>query len=116
MVVLDILFCSRIIVRDHFFLGCGDGSKTGALNGDNASASYLVPGWGSFSSVLTLLALFANVIDFSIDVRQVDLIMLRFGSTFPKMNLGTLIGLSGIIAQGDHGDNTGFRPQEDASR
>ncbi len=27
-------------------------------------------------------ALFANVIDFSIDVRQVDLIMLRFGFHF----------------------------------
>ena len=45
-------------------------------------------------------ALFANVIDFSVDVRQVDLIMLRFGFHFAlKMNLGTLIGaIAGIIA------------------
>ncbi len=44
-------------------------------------------------------ALFSNVIDFVIDVKQVDLIMLRFGFYFAlKMNLGTLIGaLAGIV-------------------
>ncbi|MDL2298417.1 hypothetical protein LJC40_04640 [Synergistaceae bacterium OttesenSCG-928-D05] len=37
--------------------------------------------------------LFANVVDFSIDVRQIDLVMLRFGFLFAlKLNLGTLIG------------------------
>ncbi len=44
-------------------------------------------------------ALFANVIDFSVDIRQIDLIMLRFGFHFAlKMNLGTLIGaIAGIV-------------------
>ena len=45
-------------------------------------------------------ALFSNVIDFTVDVRQIDLIMLRFGFIFAvKMNLGTLIGaIAGIVA------------------
>jgi hypothetical protein len=45
-------------------------------------------------------ALFSNVIDLMIDVKQVDLIMLRFGFHFAlKMNLGTLIGaVAGIVA------------------
>lgn len=45
-------------------------------------------------------SLFSNVIDFVIDVKQIDLIMLRFGFYFAlKMNLGTLIGaVAGIVA------------------
>ena len=45
-------------------------------------------------------ALFTNFVDFVIDVKQVDLIMLRFGFQFAlKMNLGTLIGaIAGIVA------------------
>lgn len=38
-------------------------------------------------------ALFSNVVDFTIDIRQVDLIMLRAGILFAlKCNLGTLLG------------------------
>lgn len=45
-------------------------------------------------------SLFSNVIDFVIDVKQIDLIMIRFGFYFAlKMNLGTLIGaVAGIVA------------------
>ena len=39
---------------------------------------------------------FRNVVDFAVDIKQIDLIMLRLGFLFAlKMNLGTLIG--GII-------------------
>lgn len=42
--------------------------------------------------------LFSNVVDVAVDIRQVDLIMLRFGFHFAlKMNLGTLLGaLAGL--------------------
>lgn len=45
-------------------------------------------------------SLFSNVIDFVVDVKQIDLIMVRFGFYFAlKMNLGTLIGaVAGIVA------------------
>ncbi|MDD4160357.1 MAG: hypothetical protein PHO18_05365 [Synergistaceae bacterium] len=44
-------------------------------------------------------ALFSNVIDFVIDVKQIDMIMIRFGFYFAlKMNLGTLIGAIAGIA------------------
>ena len=45
-------------------------------------------------------SLFSNVIDFVVDVKQIDLIMIRFGFYFAlKMNLGTLIGaVAGIVA------------------
>lgn len=37
--------------------------------------------------------LFTNVVDFAIDIRQIDLVMLRFGLLFAlKLNLGTLLG------------------------
>lgn len=37
--------------------------------------------------------LFTNVVDFTIDIREIDLIMLRFGLLLAvKLNLGTLIG------------------------
>jgi hypothetical protein len=36
---------------------------------------------------------FANVIDFTIDIKQIDLVMLKFGFSFAmKLNLGTLLG------------------------
>lgn len=36
---------------------------------------------------------FANFVDFNIDVRQIDLVMLKFGFHFAmKLNLGTIIG------------------------
>lgn len=38
-------------------------------------------------------SLFANFINFNIDIRQIDLTMLRFGFNFAmKVNLGTIIG------------------------
>lgn len=42
--------------------------------------------------------LFSNVVDLAIDIKQVDLIMVRFGFYFAlKMNLGTLLGaLAGL--------------------
>lgn len=41
-------------------------------------------------------AVFANFVDFTIDIRQIDLAMLRLGFLFAlKMNAGTIIG--GII-------------------
>lgn len=45
-------------------------------------------------------ALFSNVVDFAIDVRQIDMIMIRLGFHFAlKVNLGTLIGaVAGIVA------------------
>ena len=40
--------------------------------------------------------LFTNVVDFSVDIREIDIIMVRFGFLFAmKLNLGTLIG--GIV-------------------
>ncbi len=44
-------------------------------------------------------SLFTDIIDFAVDVRQVDLLMLRFGFHFAlKMNLGTLIGaIAGVL-------------------
>ncbi|MDO5115078.1 MAG: hypothetical protein Q4D58_03135 [Synergistaceae bacterium] len=44
-------------------------------------------------------ALFSNVVDFTIDIRQIDLIMIRAGLLFAmKINLGTLIGaITGIV-------------------
>lgn len=43
-------------------------------------------------------AIFTNFVDFAIDVKQVDLIMLRFGFHLTlKINLGTIIGaIAGI--------------------
>ena len=43
-------------------------------------------------------ALFTNFLDFAIDVKQVDLIVLRFGFHLAlKINLGTIIGaIAGI--------------------
>ena len=36
---------------------------------------------------------FANVVDFSVDIKQIDLVMLKFGFDFAmKLNLGTLLG------------------------
>ena len=44
-------------------------------------------------------ALFANVVDFTIDIRQIDLVMVRVGFLFAlKLNLGTLLGaVTGIV-------------------
>ena len=44
-------------------------------------------------------AIFANVTDFTFDIRQIDLVMLRFGILFSmRINLGTLIGaVAGIL-------------------
>lgn len=37
--------------------------------------------------------LFGNIVDFSVDIRQIDLVMFRFGFFFAlKLNLGTLCG------------------------
>ena len=43
--------------------------------------------------------LFSNIVDFTVDVREIDLLMLRLGFLFAlKLNLGTLIGaISGIV-------------------
>lgn len=43
--------------------------------------------------------LFSNIVDFTVDVREIDLLMLRFGFLFAlKLNLGTLIGaIAGIV-------------------
>lgn len=43
--------------------------------------------------------LFSNIVDFTVDVREIDLLMLRLGFLFAlKMNLGTLIGaILGIL-------------------
>lgn len=43
--------------------------------------------------------LFANVVDFTIDIRQIDPVMVRIGFLFAlKLNLGTLIGaITGIV-------------------
>ena len=39
--------------------------------------------------------LFSNIVDFTVDVREIDLLMLRFAL---KLNLGTLIGaICGIV-------------------
>lgn len=41
-------------------------------------------------------ALFANIIDFAIDINKIDLVMIKFGFLFSvKLNLGTVIG--GIV-------------------
>lgn len=47
-----------------------------------------------------LASVFMNVVDFSFDIKQIDIIMLRFGFFFAlKLNLGTLLGaLFGIWA------------------
>lgn len=44
-------------------------------------------------------ALFANVVDFSVDVKEINFIMLRLGFLFAlKLNLGTLIGaVTGLL-------------------
>lgn len=44
-------------------------------------------------------ALFANVVDFSIDIKEINFIMLRLGFLFAvKLNLGTLLGaVTGIL-------------------
>ena len=46
--------------------------------------------------------LFSNIVDFTVDVREIDLLMLRLGFLFAlKLNLGTLIGaISGIVGLG----------------
>lgn len=37
--------------------------------------------------------LFSNVVDFAIDIKRIDLVMLSFGFHFAiKLNLGTLLG------------------------
>ena len=43
--------------------------------------------------------LFSNIVDFTVDVREIDLLMLRLGFLFGvKLNLGTLIGaVAGIV-------------------
>ena len=43
--------------------------------------------------------LFSNIVDFTVDVREIDLLMLRLGFLFAlKLNLGTLIGaICGIV-------------------
>ncbi len=43
---------------------------------------------------------FSNVVDFAIDIKQIDLVMLKFGFNFVlKLNLGTLLGgLIGVWA------------------
>lgn len=45
-------------------------------------------------------AIFANVVDFAIDIKQVDLVMIKVAFMFAlKLNLGTLIGgIAGIWA------------------
>jgi len=36
---------------------------------------------------------FANVVDFAVDIKQIDLVMIKFGFYFAmKLNLGTLLG------------------------
>lgn len=44
-------------------------------------------------------AVFANFVDFTIDIRQVDLAMLRLGLLFSlRLNVGTIIGgIAGLI-------------------
>lgn len=38
-------------------------------------------------------AIFANFVNFSVDIKQIDIVMLRFGFFFAvKINLGTVIG------------------------
>ncbi len=50
-----------------------------------------------FSATTSLL--FSNIVDFTVDVREIDLLMLRLGFLFAlKLNLGTLIGaIAGIV-------------------
>lgn len=43
--------------------------------------------------------LFSNVVDFTFDVREINIVMIRLGFLFSlKLNLGTLIGaITGIV-------------------
>ncbi|MEG1603645.1 MAG: hypothetical protein RRY12_01530 [Cloacibacillus sp.] len=43
--------------------------------------------------------LFANVVDFSVDIKEINFVMIRLGFLFAlKLNLGTLIGaITGIF-------------------
>ncbi len=43
--------------------------------------------------------LFVNIVDFTVDVREIDFLMMRLGFLFAlKLNLGTLIGaVAGIL-------------------
>ncbi|MCC8184370.1 hypothetical protein [Cloacibacillus porcorum] len=52
-----------------------------------------------FQRFAATAVLFANVVDFTIDIRQIDLVMVRIGFLFAlKLNLGTLIGaITGIV-------------------
>lgn len=58
--------------------------------------------WGGFycQRIPALASVFMNVVDFSFDIKQIDIIMLRFGFFFAlKLNLGTILGaLFGIWA------------------
>lgn len=44
-------------------------------------------------------AIFTNFVDFTVDIRNIDLVMLRFGFLFGvKLNLGTIIGaVAGVL-------------------
>lgn len=44
-------------------------------------------------------AVFANFVDFAVDIRQIDLVMLKFGFLFAlKLNLGTITGgFAGVL-------------------
>ncbi len=77
-------------------------AKSGTLRWGIIFLCMILGTWAGFycQRIPAVSGVFKNVVDFSFDINQIDIVMARFGFFFAlKLNLGTLLGaLLGIWA------------------